>query len=908
MALLRSIRDGLRGLFRRRAVEAELDDEVQDYLAQATRERIRGGMTPESAARAARLELGSVAAVKEEARSGGWEANLESVGSDFRYAARSLRKNPGFTLVALLTLALGIGATTAIFSSVNAVILRPLPFRDADRLAVLWTDDVRRGLHEVETSFPTVRDWQAQTRTFAELAVFSFDNTVTLLGGDEPERTTSSFVSTRLFPLLGAEPLLGRGITAEDQQRREPVVVLSYGLWQRRFGGRRDVVGKFLSLDGDGTASKGGPRSVRVIGVMPPEFFFPGPGTQLWEPVTSYWRLQRESGDRFFNNWRVVGRLAPGASFSAAQVDMDAIGRRLAQAYPSPDPDFPGFGVTVVPLLDQVTGKNLQRALWVLLGAVGLVLLIACVNLASLQLARGAARGRELAVRVSLGAGRLRLLRQLLTESLTLAGIGGAAGLALAAAVVRVLAAAAPPGIARIDGMRVDGTVLAFMAGVSILAGILFGIVPAWTLSRSNPNDALKTGGPGASGTRRIRSLLVVAECALAVVLLIGAGLLIRSAVRLQAVDPGFDPDHVLLVRVAAAAVRGPAETVYGRRLAALATLTERLAGVHGVRDVGAVSSLLRRDNPDQFITVEGGAGGPGGGGTGQLASSSVDPGFFSTMRVPLRRGRLHSQGDAVAAVHLIVTSEAVDYAGPAEAAVVNQAFVQRFFPDRDPIGRRFYLGAPPKVYWYEIVGVVGDMHRQGLEKGVIPEYFGSNLGGSTDLVLRTDGNPLALAPAVRQEIRSVDRTLMILSVGTADRALGALSTARRFQTWLLAGFAAFALALAAVGLYGLLHYAVAQRTQEIGVRIALGARAPDVIGLVLGEGMALAAGGIALGVAAALGVTRLMAYMLFEIGATDAATFTAVPLILAGVALVACYLPARRATQVDPLRALKTE
>jgi predicted permease len=501
MSLLRSIRDGLRGLFRRHIVEAELDDEVNDYLARATRERIRGGMTPESAARAARLELGSVAAVKEEARSGGWEAKVESAWNDFRYAVRSLRRNPGFTLVALLTLALGVGATTAIFSGVNAVILRPLPFRDPGRLALLWTDDVQRGLHEVETSFPTFRDWQTQARTFAELAVFSFDNTVTLLGGEEPERTTSSFVSARLFPLLGVEPVLGRGITAEDEQRRERVVVLSYGLWQRRFGGRRDVVGKALSLDGDRTASKGGPRSARIIGVMPAGFFFPGTGTQLWEPVTTYWRLERESGDRFFNNWRVVGRLAPGTSFSAAQIDMDAIGRRLAQAYPSPDPDFPGFGVTVVPMLDQVTGKNLQLALWVLLGAVGLVLLIACVNLASLQLARGAARGRELAVRVSLGAGRLRLLRQLLTESLTLAGIGGAAGLAIAAAAVRALAASAPPGIARIDGMRMDGTVLAFTVCVSILAGILFGIVPAWKLSRSDPNDALKTGGLGASGT-----------------------------------------------------------------------------------------------------------------------------------------------------------------------------------------------------------------------------------------------------------------------------------------------------------------------------------------------------------------------------------------------------------------------
>jgi putative ABC transport system permease protein len=898
----------LRGLLRRDAVIDDIEEEMRSHIEWEIQTNIERGMKPEEARAMALKNFGHLGRIRElayEIRGGGM---METFWQDLRYGLRMLAKNPGFTLVAVLTLTLGIGANTAIFSVVNAVILRPLPYYDPGRLAMLWTDDPKHDLHEVGTSYPTFLDWRSQSQAFAEMAIFKDDQLV-LTSKDETERILGALVSANFFPLMGVKPALGRAFSADEEERGERVVVLSHKLWQRRFGGSPDAIGKTVEL----ISGKGGRNQAQIIGVMPASFDFPNKETQLWEPTTMYWRWQRESADRSFSTWRVIGRLKPKATWQEAQAEMTALGQRLAQAYPSTDANFPGFAVNVVPLLDQITGKNLQLALWVLLGAVSFVLLIACVNVANLLLARGAAREREFAIRAALGAGRVRLVRQLLTESVILAAGAGMIGLGLAAAGVRALTVLAPPGIPRLDEVRLDTNVLLFTIGLSLVSGLLFGLVPAWKMSLQHPNAALKEGGKGTSSGLRLnelRGLLVVAECAMAIVLLTGAALLLRSFLRLQSINPGFKPEGVLLVRLSPPlSLRGS-----GAAEAFFEQLRERIGALPGVEAVDAIDDFLLRGNPNESISIEGRPA-LSEGETSQLASSNVSPGFFQTMGVPLRQGRFFSRADALTKVKLLSTplmpalpsSEQARFA-PAEAVVINEAFARRFFPSEDPIGKRFYFGPPTKIYWYEIVGVVGDMHRQGLEKQPIPEYFGPHVSGTADLVVRTSADPLLLAAAVREAIWSVDKSTMIVNVTTAESRLGELSAQRRLNTWLLALFAALALALAMIGIYGIMHYAVAQRTHEIGVRLALGARASDVLWLIIRQGMKLTLIGVAVGLFAALWLTRVMTHLLFEVSAHDPVTFAGVALLLASVALLACYLPARKASQVDPMIALRYE
>src|SRR5262249_55799925 len=699
-----------------------------------------------------------------------------------------------------------------------------------------------------------------------------------------------SFVSANLFPLLGVKPALGRTISPNEEEVGERVVVLSYGLWQRRFGGAPDVIGKTLKIDGDANSRKNGPRTSRVIGVAPPGFYFPNKETQLWEPATVYWRWKRESVERFMaeaRRWGVVGRLKSHITMRQARAEMATIGRGLAQTYPTTNPDFPGFAVNVVPLLDQITGKKLQLALWVLLGAVVFVLLIACVNVANLTLARGAAREREFAIRAALGASRARMLGQLLTESLLLAAGAGLLGLALAAAGLRALLLASLPGIPRLDEVRLDQSALLFTLGVSLLAGLFFGLAPAWKISKLRPQQALKENSIQSGGIelRRTRSLLAVMECALAVALLTGAGLLIRSFFRLQAVNPGFKPEGVLLTRVLPPlSVRSGAQAE-----AFFQQARERIAGIPGVQSVASTDDFLIRGSPDDSINIE--CRPPTSEGkTSQLNGANASPDFFRTLGAPLLRGRFFSSADALKKIQLVYgppreqgqqPSAATTERPPAEAAIINETFARRFFPDEDPIGKRFYFGPPTKIYWYEIVGVVGDMRRQGLEKEPIPEYFGPHLGGAADVIARVNSDPLAFAASVREAIRSVNKSALILNMTTAEERLGELSAERRLNTWLLALFAALALTLAVVGIYGVLHYSVAQRTHEIGVRIALGAQSSDVLRLVIGQGMRLILSGVAIGLFAALALTRVMAHLLFEVGAHDPATFIGVALLL---------------------------
>jgi predicted permease len=839
-------------------------------------DNLRAGLSPEEARRRALIKLGGVTLTQELHREQGGLPMLETLFQDIRFGLRMLRKNPGFTLIAVLTLSLGIGAITAIFSVVNAVLLKPLPYAEPDRLAMLWTDDPKSAIHEEGTSYPTFLDWRTQSQSFAEMAICSRDNPVILTGKDEPERVMAEYVSANLFPLLAVKPVLGRTFTPADEQQRERVAVLSYGLWQRRFGGSPDIIGKTVEINS---------RNTQVIGVMPAGFFFPVNETQLWEPVTSarYW--ERSLAERSSDNWRVVGRLKPDATFRQAQTEMDLIGQRLTKAYPNMDDEFAGFGVNVTPMLDQITGKNLQAGLWVLLGAAAFVLLIACANVANLTLTRSATRRREFAVRVALGAGRARLVRQLLTESLLLALAGGTLGCLLAAWGVGLLVKFAPSGIPRFSEISLDTRVLVFAFALSLLNALLFGLLPAWRSAQTDPHEALKEGGRSATtGSRRASNLLIVTEFALAVVLLIGAGLMARSFLRLQSVSPGFKPDGVLLARVS---LSQATTRTAAQREAVFQQILMRIAMLPGVQATGAIEDLFMRRNPDSSVLIEGRPP-VSKQTTGPLIKEYVSPGFFQAVSAPLLKGRFFAAQEG----------------SSARLAIINETLARRLFPSEDPIGQRLQANGE----WQSIVGVVGDMRRQSLERQPVSEVYLPGATGNMDLVVRVQSDALQQAAAVREAIRSVEKTATVYNVTTVEQRLEELGGQRRFQTWLFNLFAMLALGLAAIGIYGVLSYSVAQRRQEIGVRIALGAQVRDVMKLVIGQGLTLALIGTALGLGASLGLTRLMSGLLFGVSATDPLTFSVIALLLAFVALAACWIPARRATKVNPMIALRCE
>jgi putative ABC transport system permease protein len=916
----------VRALVRRDRLDRDLEDELQHYLDLSIEEHVRAGLPRREAERLARAQLGSIAAAKDEIRSSTWEAALDAIWRDAQYALRGLRRNSGFTLIAVSTLALGVGATTAMFTVVNAVMLRPLPYLDANRLVLIWTDDVRRGLHHEPTAFRTISDWTERSHAFQEIGYFSTGRAAPM--SNDPGvhgRTRQALVSGNLFTLLGVQPLLGRALSQADADSRAPVVVISHAFWQRWFAGAADVVGRTIEMEDPST---GGLGTLTVVGVMPASFYFPDKLTEIWTPATTYWRFARESSERFpswARRWTAVGRLAPGVSAADARGELARIGEDLASAHPATIDDFPGFRTTVTPVLDSIAGVALQSALWLLLGATALVLLVACANVGNLLLARGMTRRQEFAVRRALGGGRDRLVRQLCTENLVLALTGGAAGTLVAAWGTRGLAVAASAIVPRLDEIAVDGRVLAFAIGVSVVSACLFGLVPAFRLSAVEAEEALKDGYRATAGVRvrRLRGAIVLAECALAVVLLTGAGLLLRSLIRLQAVDPGFDPSGVLAVRVEHAPEAAPtadertqpsataAARARGRNEAMNAVLA-RLRSSPGVESAGAVDDLFVTGQPNHSITIPGRAPIQ----TGELNQAAATPGFFETMRVPRRRGRALTADDAAQKIRALWSPVVTDLPlaekerrAVFEPVVVNETFARRFFAGEDPIGKRFCIDPTNKTYWYEIVGVVADMRRQGLERGAIPEYFGPYLpspNGRVDLVVRTAGDPVALSPTIRREIRRALPSAAVVSVSTATAQLGDFDAQRRLQTWLLSGFAGLALALAGIGIFGLVQYAVAERTHEIGVRLALGATPGAIVSLLVGEGMTMPAMGIVMGLASAALLTRLVEHQLFDVTATDPETFAGGALLLALVALCACYTAARRTTRVDPAEALR--
>ena len=881
VAMLRKLKNGLRVLFRKEQLEQELDDEVRFHVERQIEEHVRAGMSLQEARRRARIELGGVEQVKENVREVRWGTILETFWQDIRYGARMLRRNPGFTTVAVLTLALGIGANTAIFSVVNGVLLRPLPFQNPARLVVVW-ESSEGATNSV--SVPNYFDWRDQNQVFSDVALFRGRNYI-LTGAGEANRLRAGVASGRFFDLLGVQPLFGRTFGPEDDRTgADRVVVLSYGLWQRRFGADRDVLGEALLLNGN---------AYTVIGVMPRDFRHPDTDlVQMWLPVSFDTEYVSDLNTRGDHSFQVIARLREGVGLDQARAEMIAIASRLEAEYPGANA---GMSAMVLPLLDALV-EDVRPALLVLLGAVGLVLLIVCANVANLFLARAAAREREFGVRVALGAGRTRLVRHLLTESLLIAGIGGGLGLLMAIWGVDLLAALAPRNVPRLDKVAVDGPVLGITFALSVLTGLLVGLAPVRQVFRSEMQSFLREGGRGttAVGGGRLRNILVISEVTLSLVLLVGAGLLIKSFLHLMAVNPGFDPQNVLTLRVSL-----PGSTYAEKRQQAAfqRQLVERIQSVPGVVSAGAVTPLpLSGGRMGVSLTVEGAPPpAPGEEAVARFRLASSD--YFRVMRIPLIQGRLFSVSD---------TAEST------AVAIISETMAARYWPRENPIGKRWtFGGGGPESKWRTIVGVVGDVKWRSLERASDPELylpFAQLPMNWVFFVVRTNSNPMSLVPAVRSQVQTLDADLPVFAIATMDERLSRSVAQRRFTMFLLASFAGLAVVLAAVGVYGVISYSVSRRAHEIGIRMALGAQPNSILRMVLGQGLGLALAGVTLGIGGALTLTRYLESLLFGVASTDILTFSAVPALLLIVAFLASYIPARRATKVDPMVALRYE
>jgi putative ABC transport system permease protein len=805
---------------------------------------------------------------------------MQTLWQDLRYGARMLLKKPGFTLIAVITLALGIGANTAIFSVVNAVILRPLPFYEPERLAMLWGTSTRAS-EQQPASFDDFYDFQRQAHTFSGLAAASPQWSFVLAGGGEPEQLFGQYISSHLCALLGAQPMLGRAfLPEEDRAGGARVALLSHQLWQRYYAADPNIVGKTINLDG---------RSTTVVGVMPPGFQFLE-AAELWLPLAQNPFLTRGRAVRLLN---VIGRLKPGVTLQQASAEMTTTTRNLATQYPDTNA---GNGMRLVPVHEQVTGK-VRLALLLMFGAVGLVLLIACANVANLLLVRAAARRREIAVRAALGAGRARLLRQLLTESVLLSLLGGALGMLLAVWGIDALMTLNPLKLPRYNPIGVDSTVLGFTLLAALLTGVLFGLAPAWQVSKLDLQSALKDGGRTAAeaGARRVSDWLIVAEMALALVLLIGAGLLIRSFVQLLQVNPGFNTERVLTMQVLLPQTAYAQPQQRGNFYQQLETRLKALPGVSAVGAATRVPLLNALNNVTSTIDIEGRPLPPGQRPEIDFRRASKD--YFQTLGIPLLKGR---------------TLTETDVANSTGAVVINEALAKRFWPGEDALGKRLRTGTSnDQAPWQTVVGVVGNVRHLAMELEPRPEIYyhlSSNPPFGPVYVIRTTSDPQSVIAAVRAQVRELDRNLPIANINTMEQLVAQSVAQRRFAMLLFGIFAALALVLAGVGIYGIVSYSVTQRTQELGVRMALGAQSGDVLRLVLGQGMKLALLGVSIGLALALGLTRLLQTLLFGVRATDPLTFALIALLLLLVALLACYLPARRATLVDPLVALRSE
>jgi putative ABC transport system permease protein len=877
------------------AHEAEVVEELAQHLDDVYQRTLKNGATEAEARSAALNELAaddllpremrrSQSTFKESPVAGGPTKSslVADLLHDLRYAARLQRKNPGFTVVAVIALALGIGANTALFSVVNTVLLRPLPYKDPERLVMVWEDASRQGYPRDTPAAANFVDWRDQNQVFEGMAAM-YDTSFNLTGTGDPERLEGRSVSASLFPLLGVEPQIGRVFTAaEDQPGAQRVVLLSYALWQQRFGGDPGIVGRSLTLNGEGYV---------VVGVMPARFQFPSSDDQAWVPIAF---TQEEAANRGRHYLQVVARLKPGVSLGQAQSEMNTIGSRLQQQYPQFNTDV---GVAVQPLHEHLVG-DIKPALLILLGAVGLVLLIACANVANLLLARAAARQKEIAVRVALGARRWRLIRQFLTESLLLSTLGGLVGLVIAYGGLIVLKAFIPENISQAREISMDLKVLGFTFLVSVTTGLIFGLAPAIQAARFNQIETLKEGGrdaaTGGSG-KRLRSVLVTAEVAISLVLLIGAGLLINSFLRLRNVDPGFRADNLLTMKIVLP------ESKYEemeRRSAFYTDLIQRVQSLAGVRSAAVTTNLpLYRHGNSIGIGIEGQPA-PPPGQERIIVTRIVSPGYFNTMGIPLVRGRQLSEQDTDTTPNVVVISETM---------------ARRYWPGEEAIGKRIAVGRIRKPEdWIQVIGVVKDVRQFELTAESKPQmyltYRQAGFFDAQDLVVKTDVDPASLAATVRKAVWEIDKDQPVSNIRTMEEILADSIARQRFSMLLLAIFAAVALVLAGVGIYGVMSYSVAQRTHEIGIRMALGAQTGAMLKLAVGYGMKLVLAGLVIGLIAAFALTRVMATLLFGVTATDPATFTLISLLLIAVAALASYVPARRATKVNPIIALRYE
>jgi putative ABC transport system permease protein len=797
---------------------------------------------------------------------------------DLRYGARMLLKNPGFTSIAVITLALGIGANASIFSVVNAVLLRPLPFKEPERLIMIRETKLPQ-FPEFSVSPGNFLDWKRRNTVFERLVAIS-GLTFNLIGTGDPEQLSGMRVTEGFLVMLGAKPELGRDfLPEEDQPGRNNVVILSHGLWQRRFVGDPKIINQTITLSG---------RIYTVIGVMPATFSFGGRETALWTPMGFTSDDAQNHGGHFLS---AIGQLKPGATLEQARSEMSAIAGQLAQEYPDANA---GWNVKLLPLQEFIV-RSVETALLVLLGAVAFVLLIACANVANLLLARAAGREKEIAIRTALGAGRARIVRQLLTESALLALAGGVAGLLLAKWGTDLLLKLAPQNLPRMSDVSLDGRALAFTAAVTLLTGLIFGLVPALQASKPNLTETMKdAGGRGSTeGGRRqfVRGSLVVLEMASALLLLVGAGLLIKSFWRLQRIDPGFNPNNALTASVALPSRKYPEENQHS---AFFQQLLEKVQALPGVQAAGASNVVPLGGDYVLGFVIEGRPPlPPGAGQSTNYYSVSAD--YFKAMGIPLLRGRVFTEQDT---------------RNSTRVAVISDSMAKRVFPNEDPIGKRIHVTNGPTVF-REIVGIVGDVKQYGLDQDTTLqtyEPYTQQPFSFMTLVVRTAGDPTNLTSAIRNQVLSIDKEQPVSGVRTLEQRVSTSIAQQRFSMLLLGVFAAVAMVLAAVGIYGVLSYAAAQRTHEIGIRMALGARAGNVLKMVIGQGMKLALAGVALGSGAALALTQLMKRLLFGVTAADPMTYVVIALSLTLVALFACWIPARRAAKVDPMVALRVE
>jgi predicted permease len=896
MSVLRNLAGGLRSLFRRKQVGRELDEELNGFLEMAVEEKMKQGMSRKDALRAVRLERGSLEVTKEVVRSAGWESFVETLWQDLRYGVRMLRTSPGFSIVAILTLALGIGANAAIFSVVNGVLLRPLPFPHPDHIVLIYECLPGFGINSPFNA-PDFRAFSERQRAFESLAMYS-NQRYELSGSGEPERIEAARTSAALFPLLGTEPILGRTFASDEDQPGHSVLVLSYGLWQRRYGADPNILGRTILLDR---------QPYTVIGIMPRGFQFPirgerwnGAPAELWVPL-SFTSPELQAWGMEYNH-TLLGRLKRGVTLAQAQRDATRVIAEVEELYPAQVVAyFRGLHLNARVLLygREIVG-SVRTSLLVLLVAAGLVLLIACANVANLVLARACGRQKEMAIRAALGAARSRLLQQMLLESLLLGVIAGTVGLFIGHTGTRLLISLSPAEIPRMQGIGMDGPVLIFTLGLSLLTVVFFGLRPAIEASRTHPNQALKETGRGTTqgrARRSVQSILIVSQTALAVILLTGAGLLLRSFAKLLETDPGFHPQRALAMSIPVP-LRAYSHAHDIRDF--YQELLRRTAALPGVTSVGASTDLpLRAREHDGVVQVE-----------GRELSSPIETAhswilgdYFAAMGITLKHGRMFTPEDRL---------------GAPEVVIISETAARAYLPGEDPLGRRLLFGGT----WHTIIGVASDVKDSAIEKPADPHnytpYLAMSDGALADptfdglrtlhLAVRARSDPSSVLSEVRREIASLDPQLAVADAKTMDAEIQESLAPQRFNLFLITLFAILAVFLASVGVYGVVSQSVAQRKHEFGVRIVLGARVQDVVGITVREGMKLAFLGAAIGSLGAFSLTRLMASLLYGVSAHDPITFIGVVITMCGVAFLACYVPARRAMRVDPMVALRYE